>query len=242
MTITWNPKDPDETVAYLDDWSGELGADSIASYVMSVTSGTATIAKQEQQTTALKFWIAGGTDATTTTFLCRVTTGTGQVLERTYSLYVASNANSYQPTSTTKRQLVEQMFTECAINGWEYDITADEKDVALTRLDALMWELRGRGIDIGYNFPLGIGQGALNDVLGCPDQAFYGLAVLGAERLCPTMGKMQSKESRIALNSAMKAVRSAAVSLAPSSALAPSTPIGSGNKPWGLRYPFTMNS
>lgn len=242
MTIIWNPKDPAETVAYPDDWSGELGNDSIASYVMTISSGTATIAKQQMEARALTFWITGGTDATTTTFACTVTTSTGQVLERSYSLYVATGANSYQPTSTTKRQLVEQMFTECAVNGWEYDITADEKDTALTRLDALMWELRGRGVDIGYNFPLGIGQGDLDDVLGCPDQAFYGLSILGAERLCPTMGKKQSMESRIALTAAMKAVRSAAVTLVPSSQIAPATPIGSGNKPWSSRYPFSMTS
>lgn len=235
----WNPKDPDETVAYPDDWSAQLGTDTIASYVI-VPTGTATIAKQEQSARALKFWIAGGTDDTTTTFACTVTTATGQVLERTYSLYVGVGQNSFQPTSTTKRQLVEQMFTEVSLNGWEYDLTPDEKDIALTRLDMLMWELRGRDIDVGYNFPQSIGQGDLDDVLGCPDQAFFGLAVLGAERLCPTMGKTMSKESRIALNSALKAVRSAAVQLVGSVSLAPGTPIGSGNKPWSTRFPFSM--
>ena len=239
MTTIWNPKDPDETVAYEVDWSGELGTDAIASYTM-VATGTATISKQEQSVRSLKFWIAGGTDGTTTTFLNTVTTNTGQILERSFSLYVASGESSYQPTSTTKRQLVEQMFNECAINGWEYDITADEKDVALTRLDMLMWELRGRDIDVGYNFPQGVGQGDLDDVLGCPDMAFYGLAVLGAERLCPTMGKTQSKESRVALNSAMKAVRASCASLAPTARLASGTPIGSGNKPWASQYPYVM--
>lgn len=240
MPTIWNPKDPDETVAYAVDWSGELGSDSIASYTMVVSSGDATIAKEQQSTRSLKFWIAGGTTATTTTFLNTVTTNTGQVLERTFSLYVVDDANSYQPATTTKRQLVEQMFTECALNGWEFDITAAEKDTALTRLDMLMWELRGRGLDLGYNFPTAIGQGALTDALGCSDQAFFGLAVLGAQRLCPTMGKTLSRESRETLNAAMKAVRSAAVTLVPTVQLAPGTPIGSGNKPWSTRYPFSM--
>lgn len=225
----WQPKDPAETVAYTIDWTNQLAGDAIASYTMTPT-GTATIAKQDQCGAVLKFWIAGGSDGTTTTFLNTVTTSGGQVLERTVSLYVASGESSFLPTSTTKRQLVEQMFTECGLNGWEYDITPEEQSAALTRLDMLMWELHGRGIELGYNFPTVMGGGDLNDELGCPDQAFYGLATLGAERLCPTMGKTMSKESRIALTSAMKAVRSAASVLVPPAKLAPGTPLGAGHK------------
>lgn len=240
MTV-WQTKDPDETKAYFDDWSAELGDDAIASFTFVPQSGTATISKTQQAGNVLTYWIAGGVDGETDTFLTTVTTSTGQVLERSFTLRIAAGADSFQPTSTTKRTLIGQMFTECAINGWEYDIDPAELDTALTRLDMLMWELRGRGIEVGYNFPTGIGQGSLNDALGCPDQAFYGLAVLGAERLCPTMGKTQSRESRIALNAAMKAVRNAATVLVPSTQLAPGTPIGSGNKPWANRYPFVIN-
>lgn len=238
--ITWQPKAPNETVAFYDDWTEELGIDAVSGWDFTVTSGTATISQSKLAGRQFRYWIAGGANGETCTFQNEVTTNTGQVLYRTFSLSIATGADSFRPTSTAKRQLVEQMFTECAINGWEYDITADEKDVALTRLDMLMWELRGRGIDVNYNFPQGIGQGDLDDVLGCPDMAFYGLAVLGAERLCPTMGKTQSKESRIALNAAMKAVRACASALVPTMSLAPGTPIGSGNKPWSTRYPYSM--
>jgi hypothetical protein len=80
----------------------------------------------------------------------------------------------------------------------------------------------------------------LSDDLGCPDQAFFGLSILLALRLCPTMGKKLSAESRQAMNDAMKAVRSAAAVLVPVARLASGTPIGSGNKPWSTRYPFSM--
>lgn len=230
MAEIWKPKDPDETVAYVVDWASQLGDDTIASYTFVVSTGDATIANTVQSSQAFKFYIAGGTDDTTTTFLNTITTTSGQVLERLFSLYVGDGQSSFLTTSTTKRQLVEQMFTECALNGWEYDLTPEEKDTALTRLDALMWELRGRGIDVGYNFPNSIGGGSLNDDLGCPDQAFFGLSVLGAKRLCPTMGKTLSKESREALNDAMKAVRAAASGFIPSLSLAPGTPLGAGNR------------
>lgn len=239
MTV-WKPKDPAEKVTYSDDWSAQLGLDAIGSFTMVVSSGDCVVESSKQFLQRLEFLVSGGTDGTTSTFLCTVNTREGQVLERSYSLTVGVGQSSFRPTSTTKRQLVEQMFTECALNGWEYDLTPDEKDVALNRLDALMWELRGRDIDVNYNFPAGIGQGDLDDELGCPDQAFFGLALLGAERLCPTMGKTMSKESRIALTAAMKAVHSAAAQLVPMRRLAPGTAIGSGNKPWATRYPFSM--
>lgn len=234
--LVWNPKEPGETVAYLADWTAELGDDTIASYTLAITSGSATILKSENSASTVTAWIRGGTDATTTLFTLTVTTSSDQILVRKYSLAITSGANSFQPTSTTKRMLVEQMFAECGINGWELDIDPDEKDSALTRLDALMWELIGRGIDLGYNFPTAVGQGSLNDELGCGDQAFFGLAVLGAQRLCPTMGKTQSAESKMALNAAMKAVRSAAVTMVPTMTLASGTPLGAGNQGWPRRF------
>ena len=235
----WNAKDPNETVAYVADWTDQLGDDEIASYTTDIT-GAATISRESMTSTQISYLIAGGTSGVSTSFLITVTTKAGQVLVRTYTLLVVDNANSFLPATTTKRDLVDAMFNEVALNGWELDISPEEKDTALKRLDALMWELLGRGIDLGYNFPDGIGQGNLADELGCPDQSFNGLAILGAQKLCPTMGKKLSQESREALSSAMKAVRSAASGFIPSVSLPKGTPLGSGNKPWSTRYPFQM--
>jgi len=138
----------------------------------------------------------------------------------------------------TKRQLVEQAFSECALNGWEYDITADEKDTALTRLDTLMWELLGRGYDLGYNFPGVIGGGDLDDAAGIPPQAFNACSIMLATRLCPTMGKTQAAESRRAMTEAMRAI--VGYQTLGTMQLSRGTPIGSGNKPWATRNPFTL--
>jgi hypothetical protein len=245
---SWPPKDPAETVAYTDDWTAQLGgpgdsSDWIASYTV-VTSASpagsvaATIIQQTLCGNLLTFLIAGGADASTTEFVVTVTTRNGQILERSHALYVADGQSSWFPTTTSKRQLVDQMFAECGINAWEFDIDPGEKDAALTRLDGLMWELRGRGYELGYNFPTAIGAGSLNDDLGCGDQAFFGLATLGAARLCPTMGKSLSRESREALNAAMKAVRAAAPPLVPSMQFAYGTAAGAGNKPRSRFWPF----
>lgn len=143
------------------------------------------------------------------------------------------------PATATKGQLVAQMYAECTIMGWEYDITPEEHAVALMRLDALMAELAARGLALAYNAPAALGGSSLADPLGCPDAAFSALAVLGAERLCPTMAKTQQRESRIALNEAMKALRGVAGCPAPRMRLAPGTPMGSGNKPWATRMPYS---
>lgn len=235
MTIIWNPKDPAQTVAYPDDWTNELAGDAIASYTLVVDSGDATILKDESSASTITAWISGGTDTTTTAFTATVTTDSGQVLIREYSLLISAGANSFLPTTMTKRDLIGHAYTECALNGWEYDITPEEMDKALTRLDMLAADLTGRGLNIGYNAPSAVGQGDLDDDLGCPDQAVFGLSVLMAQRLCPTMGKKLSQESRETLNAAMKSLRASATSLVPSMRLARNTPLGSGNR-WGRFY------
>lgn len=235
----WNPKDPAETVAYSDDWTNELAGDAIASYTLVIDSGDATILKDESSPSTITAWIEGGTDATTTLFTATVTTDSGQVLIREYSLLVSAGANSFQPTTTTKRSLIGQAYIEVALNGWEYDISPEEMDKALVRLDMLCAELALRGIDINYNAPSAVGFGDLDDDLGCPDGAFFGLAILLAKRLCPSMGKKLSMESREALDAAEKALRASARSLVPSMGLGRATPLGTGNRTWP-NYPFSL--
>lgn len=239
---TWYPKDPAETVAYFDDWTGELNGDPITTWDFIVATGTATIASSDRSGYLFRFLIAGGATGTTSTFQLTVRTAAGQELTREYSLYIVSGANNFQPTTTTKRTLIGQAFAECALNSWELDITPDEQAMALTRLDGLMWELMGRGVELGYNFPTAIGAGDLDDELGCPDQTFSGLAVLLALRYAPTTGKQMSLDSRRALNDAMKSVRNASQGYIPSMRLTPGTPLGSGNKPWSTRYPYTSTT
>jgi len=233
------PKDPHETVRYRADWERELGGDLIATYTLTVTSGHATIERSYNSTTYVDFFIAGGTNGSTTTFRLIVTTNTGQIFERNYSLYVATGVSFALPATTTKGKIVEQAFVEIALNGWEYDITPEEKDIALTRLDALMAELASTGVSLGYNAPVAIGSGSLNDAAGVPDGAFMGIATLLAHRLCSSMGKALSRESRETLAQAKRAVYACATTLVPQRRLASGTPVGAGNKPFGLS-PFTV--
>ena len=107
MTV-WKPKDPDEVVAFVDDWQTELRGDSVSDFDFTVSSGTATVYKTKLSGYTLTYWIDGGTDGETCEFLTTVTTASGQVLERTFSLAIIAGADSFQPTTTTKSDLVEQ--------------------------------------------------------------------------------------------------------------------------------------
>lgn len=236
--IIWTPKHPAETVAFLIDWSEQVGDDHIASHTFTRTAGDATITKSTLRGRSVEAFISGGTNGTTSEFLATVSTVSGQVLRRTFAIRIDSDTNNFAPNVTSKRQLVEAMFNEVALNGWELDITPEEKDTALKRIDALMWELLGRGIMLGYNFPDDMGQGNLADPLGCPNQAFNALAILGGRRIAPSMGKKISQESREALNDAMKALRSVALNYVPHVRMPTGTPLGSGFKPWTTHYPF----
>lgn len=240
MTTVWPPKDPGETILYTADFTDRLSDDTIDSYTASISSGDVTISNRVMGATTIQFLLAGGTAATTSVLSLAVTTKAGQIFLADYSVYVGTGETAFRTTSATKQQLVDAAYNDVALNGWELDITPEEKDTALTRLDTLMWELFGRGLDLGYNFPTGIGAGNLSDDLGVPDQAFNGLSILLARKLCPTMGKKLSQESREAVDDGMKAVRSAAINPVPFMQLPKGTPLGSGGKPWTTRYPFAM--
>lgn len=233
----WNPKEPDETVAYVADWSGELGADSIASYTMAVTSGTATIAKQEQSSRSLQFWIAGGIDGSTTTFLNTITTTSGQVLARHYSVLVESGRNVYQPSTATKRQIIEMAYEECSLSGYEFNVTPDEMFSGLRKLDALMAEWRQSSKDLGYNNPSTFGGGDLDDASGIPDAAIQGAAISLAMAIAPAMGKQMSGETRARLAKSMSVISTMCAKKSVQG-WARNTVAGAGNRRWGYGSPF----
>lgn len=238
--LNWPNKSPGETLDFAVDWANELkGGEAIASYDFAVSEGTVSIGTKSLEGVSTVVFLSGGKEGEHAVIRASIVTDQGRDYEQCVGIDITA-CGSCAVSSTTKKMLIGQMFDQVALNGWEYDIEPEETGAALIRLDMMMWELKGRGIDVGYNFPRGIGQGSPEDDLGCSDQAFFGLALLGAERLCPTMGKTQSKEGRIALNAALKAVRSAATQLVPDMRLRPGTPRGSGNPGWLARRPYTV--
>ena len=80
-------KDPDEILDYTFDWSTWLGADTIASDVVTVDAGL-TKDSDSNTTTAVTVWLSGGTAGTAYKVSSKVTTAAGRTAERTIIITV----------------------------------------------------------------------------------------------------------------------------------------------------------
>lgn len=245
MSEQLTPKSPADTVAYVIDWRQQLGSDpnvapdQIQTYTLTVTSGTVTLPFSENLGLAIHATVAGGVDGETATLNCQVNTYGGQVLIRTLSLLVSSTAISVTPETTTKRTVIAMAFEELGLADYEFNTTNEEKASALRRLDSLMalWAGPGFNLDLGYNFPPSIGQGALNDPAGVPDDTLDAVSAHLAAKLAPVIGKSLSPETRTTLNRSLNALRTQ-YAVIPDRLIPSGTIRGAGAKPCGVWRPF----
>ena len=105
--------------------------------------------------------------------------------------------------SWTKRQFVVQAFEEIGLASYVFDLSPEQMDSALRRLDSMMAAWNAKGIRLGYPIPGNPQDSSLEEKTGVPDSAneavYMGLAV----RLAPGFGKVVSPDTK----SAAKQVR-----------------------------------
>lgn len=96
----------------------------------------------------------------------------------------------------TKRQLIDEAFGELALAGHDFDITPEEQQAALRRLDVLMatWEMRN--IRVGYALPATPDESDLDQLSGLPDSANEAVYMALAMRLAAGYGKALSLDQR----------------------------------------------
>lgn len=88
---------------------------------------------------------------------------------------------------TTKGDLVNAAYEEIALAGYVFDLTPEERNGALWRLERMASAWDARGIRLGYNL---LGQLAtLNDPVGIPDWAEEAFYTNLARRIASTLGK-----------------------------------------------------
>lgn len=91
----------------------------------------------------------------------------------------------------TKRQIIEQAFSEIGKGEYEFDLQPDVLQSALRQLDALMATYGGTlGAKVGFSG--GDGMGDVGEVAGVPDWAVEALYLNLAIRLAPSFGKTVS--------------------------------------------------
>lgn len=131
----------------------------------------------------------------------------------------------------TKRQYIEQAFTEIGLAGYIFDLTPEELNTALRQLDSMMAAWNAKGIRLGWPMPSSPQNSDLDDLTEITDAAneaiYCGLAV----RIAPTFGKTVGGQTQFFAKQAYDQLL--AIAAAPLEKQLPQTmPAGAGNKPW----------
>ncbi len=131
----------------------------------------------------------------------------------------------------TKKDIVTMAFSEIAMAGYVFDLTAEELQEALARLDMLMAEWSASGISVGY--AQGGEESNLNDDSGLPLIAARAVVSNLAVDLAASKGKLLHPSTIRAANSGRRVLLS--MSAAPPSQQFSSTmPYGAANR--GRKY------
>jgi hypothetical protein len=131
----------------------------------------------------------------------------------------------------TKRELVLQAFGELALYGYEFELTPEEMQTGLIKMDSLLAEWQQRGINIGYALPATQLDSDLDDQSGIPDWCNSAVYLNLAIRMSGGFGKAVPVELKIAAKQAYDPLLWQAAY--PRQQQLPSTlPVGAGNRAW----------
>jgi hypothetical protein len=133
--------------------------------------------------------------------------------------------------SWTKRQFVEQAFEEIGLAAYTYDLTPEQLQSGLRRLDSMMALWNGKGIKINYPLPSSPDSSDLDEKTDVPDQANEAIYTNLALKIAPSFGKQVSADTKISAKTGLDWLMTLAAQ--PIERQLPTTlPAGAGNKTW----------
>lgn len=140
----------------------------------------------------------------------------------------------------TKGVLITEAYAELALAGYEFDITPEEQQAALRRLDAMMARWNSQGIRIGYALSASPVGGALDTDSGIPAECFEAVYMNLAVNLAAGKGKALAQSTKATAKTSFDALLSrVAMGQLVEQQLSSGTPRGAGNKPGrNLQSPF----
>ncbi|MFN6251735.1 MAG: packaged DNA stabilization gp4 family protein [Acetobacteraceae bacterium] len=139
--------------------------------------------------------------------------------------------------SYTKRQFVEEAFAELGMASYTFDLSPQQLDACLRRLDTMMATWNARGIRLGYPLPSNPQDSDLDTDTQVPDSANEAIITNLAIRLAPQYGKTVSLDTRTTAKQAYDTLLARAAF--PIEQQFPRTlPMGAGQKPWRYDDPF----
>lgn len=142
--------------------------------------------------------------------------------------------------SWTKRQLIDEAFAELALAGYVFNLTPEEKQTAVRRMDTMMATWAAKGIQVGYAFGTTPDATDLDQdsglPLACVETVYLNLAV----RLGAGFGKQVLASTKTAAKDGYDAMLiGQAYSQMREQQLPNTVPLGQGSKGWRtLGSPF----
>lgn len=138
----------------------------------------------------------------------------------------------------TKRQYINEAFTEIGLANYTFDMQPEQYTSALRRLDAMMADWYERGILLGYPLPLNPDDSDLDEMTGVPDRANDAIVTNLAVRIAPSYGKNVMPQTMTTARGALNTLLVRAAT--PGAMQYPTqTPAGAGNRNWGMFWgPF----
>lgn len=98
--------------------------------------------------------------------------------------------------SWTKRQIIEQAFEEIGLASYIFDITPDQLESALRRLDLMVASWQARNIQIGYPLPASPQNSNIDEPIETSLNNNEALVLNLAVRLAPAYGKSLSPDTK----------------------------------------------
>ncbi len=97
----------------------------------------------------------------------------------------------------TKKQIIEQAFEEIGLASYIFDLTADQLDSALRRLDLMVASWYTKNIRIGYPLPVSPQDSNIDQQVDTPLPVNEALVLNLAVRLAPSYGKSLSPDTKM---------------------------------------------
>lgn len=102
----------------------------------------------------------------------------------------------------SKRQIVGEAYAELALAGFDFDLSPEEMQAGLRRLDLLMASWDGQGIRLGYSLTLSPDDSDLDQASGLPLFAVRAAVLTLAVELAASKGKQLAMTTSRACKSA----------------------------------------
>ncbi len=129
----------------------------------------------------------------------------------------------------TKRQLISSAFESVGMAGYIFDLTPEQIESALRKMDMMLAAWNAKGIRLGYPIPVSPEDSELSDESGIPDAANEAVVYNLGIRLAADFGKVVGAETKMHAKMAYDTLLARAAYPVPYQF--PSTlPAGAGNK------------